>query len=68
MNNDYLELTTYDNNPEKEWKFFKVPYQWAEKVIKNDFGMTTEEFLNEYTWDDSELIYFQAIDENVLLN
>lgn len=68
MNNDYLELTTYDNDPGKEWKYFKVPYQWAEKVIKEDFEMTIEDFLNEYIWDDSEQIYFQAENEGVLLN
>lgn len=60
-------LRTYCNTSESTDSVdFGVPKRWLEKVLEED-NTTIEKFLNEYTWDNSELIKTRAIAEKVYI-
>ncbi|MCF8011916.1 MAG: hypothetical protein K9L17_09990 [Clostridiales bacterium] len=47
---------------------FTVPKEWAEKKIKEMFGISIQEFYaNYYNWNHTEILYYLAEDEEVLL-
>lgn len=45
---------------------FRVPSEWAEQWVKDHYGMTVEEFEEEYTSEESQQMYSDAILDNVL--
>ena len=61
---DYVELTTYGKYDEKtdnqEQLFFCVPKKWAEDWLSAYDGRKLIQFLDEYTWDDTEQMYADA--------
>lgn len=64
-------LSDYDNdveneNYDNEIRVFAVPRDWALKWIL-DFGMTLEDWLDDYTWDDTFQMYSDAVSEEVLI-
>lgn len=68
----YPELFLEDGETENEEyditvKVFEVPYDFASDYIWENFGMLYEEFLNEYTWDDTLYMYYSAINKGVLV-
>lgn len=49
---------------------FTVPKSWAEIKLQNDLnerGISLDEFMNYYTWDDVIDLYRDAEDEGVIL-
>ena len=64
LGNDYVELTTYGKYNEKtdnqEQLFFCVPLSWAEDWVNAYDGRKFNQFLDEYTWDDTEYMYADA--------
>lgn len=59
-----IENENYDN----ELIVFEVPRDWAINWIKTELGMSLEEFLNEYTWDDTLAMRYKADADGVLMN
>ncbi|MBU3173309.1 hypothetical protein [Clostridium estertheticum] len=65
----YIEITTYANiqnctiDPGKK---FSVPFEWLEAFVIDEFDWTVEEFLNEYTWDNSETVLEKAKKDGVI--
>lgn len=51
--------TLYVTVPDGEIKF-EVPADWLEKQV-SEYDMTLDEFMNEYTSDESSEIYARAI-------
>lgn len=64
LGNDYVELTTYGKYDEKtdnhEQLFFCVPLSWAEDWVNAYDGRKFNQFLDEYTWNDTEYMYADA--------
>lgn len=56
---DKVKATAYDTIK------FSVPFEWLEKITVDEYNMTVDEFLHEYTWDDSERIGDKAQEQNV---
>jgi site-specific DNA-methyltransferase (adenine-specific) len=52
--NEKVELNTYNNQK------FIVPKYWADEITVMSFDCTIDEFIKNYTWDDSSIIYNQA--------
>ena len=50
-----IALHTYNE------KMFLVPFGWLQKKVKTIYESTVKDFLNEYTWDDSFLIFQLAM-------
>lgn len=68
----YPQLVIDDNFNENEdydttLRLFAVPTQWLLDWLVND-NQTLDEFMAEYTWDDTYVIYAQAIEDGVLLD
>jgi len=59
-NPEYTLLHTYDCN-------FEVPSNWLYEQIKVNWNSISD-FLDNYTWDDSDLLKAKAITENVIQN
>ena len=47
--------------------FFIVPKNWLWEYVKETEYKTLNSFLNEYTWDNSEPIYYEAKENNVII-
>lgn len=61
---DYIENENYDN----EIRVFSVPKALAVDWIFIHYRMGYEDFLNEYTWDDTFNMFGDAIKDKVLVN
>lgn len=48
-----ITLVTYDDNNDPSGKKFTVPTNWAREKIAKLFNRSLEQFLVEYTWDDT---------------
>lgn len=61
---DTVELSTYgaydERTDSQEMRFFCVPRSWAEDWVNAYDGRKFKEFLEEYTWDDTEYMYADA--------
>lgn len=73
----YITLDTYPVNHgyeymTDEWEskllLFTVPSTWLRNVLKEDDIESIDEFLDEYTWDDTEAIYDRALAEHAIVN
>ncbi|MDK2600601.1 hypothetical protein QO179_24210 [Bacillus stercoris] len=68
-----VELFTYnpdyDNSDpnSSDTIIFKVPYNWLEKEVRDWYDRSVQDFLLDYTHDDSELILKYALKEDVVL-
>ncbi len=65
-------FTDYENGIENEdydttIRVFSVPYQWALDFIKDNMGISINEFLEIYDWDDTFYIYDHAISQGKVL-
>lgn len=71
MENRSIQLTTYgsviDRKNEQEMNF-EVPEKWLVKKIELLFKCTLKEFLQDYTWDSSEIIFRFAESEGVIIS
>lgn len=71
--NNTVTLTTYSihdtdiENLDIE-RVFTIPTDYARNVISQLFQMTLEEFLDVYTWDNTEIIPSMARHDGVLLS
>ena len=59
-----IENPDYDNTI----RIFEVPYDWAIDWIEGICEMTYEEYMDEYTYDDTFEMYTCAIDEGVVIS
>lgn len=78
-NEEVIEFTTYpdmfsdyehnieNQNYDNELKVFGVPTAWAVNWIITEGEMTFDEFMNEYTWDNTLAMYDQAVVDDVML-
>lgn len=61
---DTVELSTYGaydaRTDNQESKFFCVPLDWAKDWVNAYDGRKFNQFLDEYTWDDTEYMYADA--------
>lgn len=57
-----VENENYDN----EFREFTVPLGWAVEWMKSKCNQTLNEFLDEYTWDETIQMYDDARHQNVL--
>lgn len=57
-----VENENYDN----EFREFTVPLGWAVEWMQSECNQTLDEFLNEYTWDETIQMYDDARHQNVL--
>lgn len=66
-----VELSTYgtynEENDDQAELFFIVPKNWLWEYVKETEYKTLNSFLNEYTWDNSEPIYYEAKENNVII-
>lgn len=46
---------------------FTVPFDWANEWVNNNYEATVEEFMDEYTSEDSEPMYCDAMLAGVLI-
>lgn len=60
---NYIENEDYDDTI----RVFSVPKQWAVDWIKHS-GYTLDEFLQEYTWDETYEMYEDANSEAVIIS
>lgn len=60
---EYIENENYDD----EERVFTVPKDWAIIWIRENCEMSLEEFLDEYTSDDTNDMYCAAILDDVLI-
>lgn len=57
-----------NENYDRELRSFTVPKKWASEWIFKTYKMWFDEFLNEYTWDDTYDMYESALDAGVASN
>lgn len=62
----WLQIDTYDNDNNCIIKQFEIPKWWLLNQVKEEYK-TVENFLNEYTSDESNDIYCNALLENMIL-
>lgn len=71
LKNNLVELKTYGTVIEEtnysEQTLFSVPEKWLERTLENIFNNTLQEFLTEYDWDSSEIVYRLAEAEGVIM-
>lgn len=64
LGRDIVELSTYGayhaETDDQETRFFCVPLRWAEDWVNAYDGRKFNQFLDEYTWDDTEQMYADA--------
>lgn len=69
---DDVELCTFPDDDDDYCKIFTVPKKWLLDLLErmdglnNNQGVDLEQFLEEYVWDETALIYEQAINEDKL--
>ena len=62
----WLQIDTYNTNDNCIIIEFEVPKWWLKTQVKELYN-TVENFLNEYTSDESQIIYEQANIEKMVL-
>jgi hypothetical protein len=62
-----VTLTTYAENDEQYIEFTITEEFFKEEIIKQGYK-NKQNFLNEYTWDNSELIYNSAKNKNSIIS
>jgi len=62
-NNNTVTLTTYGNDTDKDCEF-TVSQQWLE----NNIDMSLKEFLESYTFDDSEILLRLAMEQSEIVS
>lgn len=71
LGRDTVELSTYGayhaETDDQETRFFCVPISWAEDWLAAYDGRKLNQFLDEYTWDDTEQMYEDAKSLGLLL-
>ena len=73
MKKNGVTLFTYNpnHNPDDEESpntvVFKVPYAWLKKEMTLWHDLDIEDFLTEYTYDDTEHLYAEALQEKVII-
>ena len=71
MEKDMITLETYGTYEEvcdtQGIKYFDVPRAWLEVQVLDEWD-TLEEFLNDYTWDNTEFLYARALEDGVVTN
>lgn len=71
LKNNLVELKTYGTVTEEtnysEQTLFSVPEKWLERTLEFIFKSTLQEFLTEYDWDSSEIVYRLAETEGVIM-
>jgi hypothetical protein len=58
-----IKLVTYYKGKEihkKDSTTFSVPMEWLKELLRVVFETTLDDFKEDYTWDDSEWIYYEA--------
>ena len=64
LGRDIVELSTYGayhaETDDQETRFFCVPIKWAEDWLAAYDGRKLNQFVDEYTWDDTEQMYADA--------
>lgn len=62
-----VQLTTYykGKSLKRDSTTFTVPCEWLEKHTKEEYNQELNEFLDSYTYDDSEIIKELAKKDNV---
>lgn len=64
-----VELATYENTADcltEESRTFSVPFAWLENFLANHFDISVSEFLDKYTWDESEIVLNEAKKAGIL--
>lgn len=59
-----IENEEYDN----EMRIFVVPKHWAVDFVFIHYMMSLDDFLNEYTWDESYEMYTSALIDTVIVS
>ena len=54
-------------NYDYEIRLFTVPSEWAEAWVNKECEMSMEEFMDEYTWEDTNDMYCAAILDDVIV-
>ena len=71
MEKDMITLETYgtyeENGDIQREKWFDVPRAWLEVQVLDEWD-TLEEFLDDYTWDNTEFLYARALEDGVVFN
>lgn len=71
MDKDIITLEIYgtyeENGDIQREKWFDVPRDWLEVQVLDEYD-TLEEFLNDYTWDNTEFLYARALEDGVVTN
>lgn len=62
-----IEFDTYSDNDDYI-VIFSVPKKWAINWIVENFQMTLSKFNNFYTWDNTEQMYYDAINEKQVIH
>lgn len=66
-----VKLSTYgtydEENDDQAELFFVVPKNWLWEYVKETEYKTLNSFLNEYTWDNSESIYYEAKRNDIII-
>jgi hypothetical protein len=69
MEKNTITLETYgtyeENGDIQREKWFDVPRAWLEVQVLDEYD-TLEEFLNDYTWDNTEFLYARALEDGVV--
>jgi len=72
MKTKEITLATYgiynEEKDETHIKYFTITKENLKRYIKELDYKSMKEFLNEYTWDTTETIYYMAIEENNLIS
>lgn len=69
MTKAVITLHTYskeEHNRNIDSMEFTVPMDWLEPIVKAEYEMTVRDFMDSYTWDDSEILLERAKKDNVL--
>ena len=61
---EFIENDRYDDT----LRWFVVPKLWAVDFISRFFGMKFEEFMRNYTWDDTFQMYECAMQDNQIVS
>lgn len=65
--NNY-ETGEFNENYDNELVVFTVPTDWCERWVKRNRNMELYDFLQEYTWDDTEAMLNDASIADVILS
>lgn len=55
-----------NENYDSQLREFTVPREWAAEWVSSFYHESLDEFMSQYTWDDTDQMYNFALLENVL--